>query len=437
MNQRDRDRLVIVKAVKKKQMKEADAAKALEVSVRQVQRLVHGLKTRGDKVVVHGLRGVASQRRIAEETERQAVQILSGENYRGFGPTLASEHLARRHSIVASRETVRKWMRQAGLWKAGQRRSEPIHEWRPRRSCWGELVQWDTSEHDWLEGRAGTEKLYLIAMIDDATSRVLARFVRSDSTAANMEVLELWLRRYGRPLAYYTDKAGLFQTAPKTKRDEPREGQDREPLPPTQIGRALKELNILWIGAHSPQAKGRVERFFGTAQDRLVKDMRGAEVNSLEQANLYLEQTFLPWWEKTLAVVPAKPEDLHRRLESTHDLAAILSHVETRQVKNDYTLQFEGKLYGIERADIVTGLRGAAVRVEKRRDGNVALRFQDRYLRYQRCEPAPAVAPAPSPAAAKSRRGPNAGGKSGWMNDFLKTPGPSLKKAIAISNATS
>ncbi len=438
MNQRDRDRLVTVKAVKKKQMKERDAAKALQVSVRQVQRLVRGLKTRGDKVVVHGLRGVASKRRIAAEIERQAVQILSGETYRGFGPTLASEHLARQHDIGVSRETVRKWMSQAGLWKAGRSRIEQIHEWRPRRSRWGELVQWDTSEHDWLEGRGGEGQLYLIAMIDDATSRVLARFVLSDSTEANLAVLELWLRQYGRPLTYYTDKAGLFQTAHKTKRDEQREGKDREPLPPTQIGRALKELNIAWVGAHSPQAKGRIERFFGTAQDRLVKEMRAAGVPSLEQANVYLEKTFLPWWDQTLAVVPAQPEDAHRPLEPAQDLAAILSHVESRQVKNDYTIQFEGKVYGIERADIVTGLRGASVRVEKRRDGSLAIRFRDRYLRHQLCEPSQPVAPAPRPAAkAGARKGPNAGGKSGWMKGFLKTPGPSLGKAIAISNATS
>jgi len=436
MSQGDRDRLVILKAVKKKRVKQREAAKDLGVSVRQVQRLVTALKKRGDKAVVHGLRGTPSKRKIAAEIEKQAVQILGGENYRGFGPTLASEHLGRQYDIAVSRETVRKWMSQAGLWKVGRSRIERVHPWRPRRSRWGELVQWDTSEHDWLEGRG--EKLYLIAMIDDATSRVLARFARSDSTVANMEVLELWLRRNGRPQAYYTDKAGLFQTAHKTPRDQHRAGKDREPMPPTQIGRALRELNIAWIPAHSPQAKGRIERFFETAQDRLVKEMRVAGVSSLEQANVYLEKTFLPWWDQTLAVVPAHPEDAHRPLEPAHDLAAILSHVESRQVKNDYTVQFQGNLYGIQRADIVAGLRGAAVRVEQRRDGSVAIRFRDRYLRYQLCSRSQPVAPAPRPAAkAVARPGPQARRKSRWMENFLNTPGPSLKKAIAISNATS
>jgi len=433
MTQSERDRLVTLRKAKKKLITQREAAEELDLSVRQVKRLLYGLKKRGDKVVIHGLRGVRSNRRIEDKIQQKAIRILSGEDYRGFGPTLASEYLAEKHGIVASRETVRKWMVEAGLWKAGKQKVERIHEWRPRRSRLGELVQWDTSEHDWLEGRG--ERLYLIGMIDDATSRAVARFVDSDSTAENMGVLELWLLRYGRMLCCYTDKAGLFQTAHKTKRDEQRAGKDREPMPPTQIGRALKELNIAWTPAHSPQAKGRIERFFETAQDRLVKGMRLAGVKSLEQANAYLEKQYLPWWNKTRTVAPANQDDAHRPLEKSQDLAAILSHVENRQVKNDYTLQYGGKLYGIERADIRTGLRGAAVRVEQRRDGTLAIRFQDQYLRYQLCERAqPAVAPAAPKVT--SRKRPNRG-KSAWMKDFMKKPGPRLGKAIAISNATS
>ena len=211
------------------------------------------------------------------------------------------------------------------------RRSKEVHVWRPRRSRFGELVQWDTSEHDWLEGRG--EKLYLIAMIDDATSRLFARFVRHDSTEENMKLLWSYLEKFGRPLAFYTDKASIFQTAEKRKRDEP--GVDKDPveMPPTQIGRALQELGITWIAAHSPQAKGRVERNFGTAQDRLVKGMRVAGVKTLEQANEYLENDYLVWWERELTVEAANPDDAHRPLDKSHNLAASLSHVETRQVR--------------------------------------------------------------------------------------------------------
>ena len=283
MTQADRDRLVALKKAKRKLITQREAAEELGLSVRQVKRLLHALKKRGDQAVVHGLRGKRSNRRIEESMERQAVQILSADVYQGFGPTLAAEYLGNKHQIEVSRETVRKWMIAGKLWRAQKEKVKQIHVWRPRRSRYGELVQWDTSEHDWLEGRG--EKLYLIAMIDDATSRLLARFVRHDSTEENMKLLWSYLEKFGRPLTFYTDKASLFQTAGKRRRDEPGVDKDAVEMPPTQIGRALRELGITWIAAHSAQAKGRVERNFGTAQDRLVKGMRVVGVKTIEQAN--------------------------------------------------------------------------------------------------------------------------------------------------------
>ena len=267
MNQADRDRLVSLKKAKKKLITQKEAAEELGISERQVRRLLSKLKKRGDKAVVHALRGQPSNRKIDEKIQQQAVQILSQPAYRGFRPTLAAEHLSKHHELEASRETVRHWMMEAKLWKPRRQGVEKVHMWRERRSRWGELVQWDTSDHDWLEGRG--QRLKLIAMIDDATSRYQAHFVNSDSTAENLAVLEQYLNQHGRPLAFYTDKASLFQTALKTKRGEQREGKDQPEMASTQIGRALRELGIPWIPAHSPQAKGRVERSFGTAQDRL------------------------------------------------------------------------------------------------------------------------------------------------------------------------
>ena len=435
MNQAERDRLVVLRKAKKKLITQREAAEELGVTVRHVKRLLKALKKRGDKVVIHGLRGVPSRRKIDEKIRGQAIQILSGENYRGFGPTLASEELAGRHQIIASRETVRKWMMAEKLWRGGRRKIVEIHVMRPRRSRFGELVQWDTSDHDWLEGRG--ERLYLIAMIDDATSRGLARFVKSDSTFANMDVVELWLLQHGRMVGCYADRASRFRTAVKTKRDEERCGKDREPLPPTQIGRALGELNIALIAAYSPQAKGRIERFFETAQDRLVKGMRLAGVKTLAEANAYLETEYLPWWNQTCTVAPASADDAHRPLAPEHDLAAILSHVETRQVKNDHTIQCQGKIYAIQKADICAGLRGAVVHVEQRRNGSLAIRFRGKYLRYEICERAERAVPAQPPSATAPRKQSNGGDKSTWMKDFMKKPGPSLGKAIRISNATS
>jgi hypothetical protein len=417
MTQQDRDRLIALKKVKKGLITQQQAAEEIKQSDRHVRRLLVKLKKEGDAAVVHGLRGQPSNRKLDEAIQAKAVAILGQEKYHGFGPTLAGEYLCKHHQITVSRETVRAWMIKALLWRPTKQRVEKVHLWRPRRSRCGELVQWDTSEHEWLEGRG--PKLYLISMIDDATSRLHARFVLHDSTAENMRLLWSYLEIHGRPLSFYTDKASLFQTAPKTPRDLaelPR--SEREPLPPTQIGRALAELGIVWIGAHSPQAKGRVERSFQTAQDRLVKGLRVAEATTLEQANTYLETEFIPWWNQTLTVVTAAVADAHRPLAKEHCLPASLSYVETRQVSNSYTIQFGNRFYGIARSDIRAGLRGADVRVEARLDGSLAVRFRDRYLTVAECaQPAKTATPARKPRKSASAPRP----RSQWMSNFHLT----------------
>jgi transposase InsO family protein len=423
MTQADRDRLVTLKKAKKRLITQGEAAEELGVSTRQVKRLLKALKKRGDKAVIHGLRGKPSNRRVAEATEKEAVKILSAEVYEGFGPTLAAEYLCKLHGIEVSKETLRQWMIRDKLWRAKVAKVKKVHAWRPRRSRFGELVQWDTSEHDWLEGRG--EKLYLIVMIDDATSRLFARFVRHDSTEENMKLLWSYLGKFGRPLAFYTDKASLFQTAEKRKRDEPGVDKDAVEMPPTQIGRGLRELGIVWIAAHSPQAKGRVERNFKTAQDRLVKGLRVAGVKTIEEANQYLEEDYMVWWDRELTVEPANSDDAHRPLDKSHNLAAALSHVETRQVRNDYTLRLDREVYQIQLQAVVSGLRGANVRVEQRLDGAVAVRYGEKYLPVTLCAPAQkkALVPTPSSTAGK-RRQPRRG--SDWDRNF------DLKKAPKI-----
>jgi transposase len=426
MEPADRDRLVVLKNAKKRLITQRAAAEELGLSVRQVKRLLYALKKRGDKAVIHGLRGRPSNRLIGESIRKEAVKILSDPIYEDFGPTLAAEYLGKNHGIEASKETVRKWMIEGKLWKAKKEKVRRVHSWRPRKDRFGELVQWDTSDHEWLEGRG--ERLYLIAMIDDATSRLFARFARRDSTEENMRLVWSYLERFGRPLKFYTDKASIFQTAEKRRRDEP--GVDKDPveMPPTQIGRALQELGIVWMPAHSPQAKGRVERNFRTAQDRLVRGMRVAGVNTIEDANRYLEEEYLVWWQREMTVEPANSNDAHRPLDKSHNLAASLSHVETRQVRPDYTLRMDGKLYQIERSSIVSGLRKADVRVEKRLDGSLAVRFADRYLPIKECAVAgKPKAPAPSQAP-KARRARSRG--SDWNKNF------DLKKAPKIWQVT-
>jgi hypothetical protein len=357
---------------------------------RQVRRLLGRLKEEGDQAVIHKLRGRPSRRKTDPRIREEAVGILSQQIYRDFGPTLASEYLAGKHGIHIGREALRQMMTEAGLWQPRRQKVKQVHRWRQRRSCRGELIQWDTSTHNWLEGRG--EKMYLIHMIDDATSELTARFVPHDSTEENMRVLRLYLERHGRPVAFYTDKASLFQTTPKSPHDAPSPRDPAEP-PPTQIGRAVRELSIVWIAAHSPQAKGRVERSFQTAQDRLVKGLRIAGAGTLDEANLYLDEEFVPWWNQNLSVVPVNPADAHRPLDKAGDLDAILSVVEMRQVASDYTIRFQSRIYQIARADIRPGLRGGQVRMEVWLDRTIHARFWGTYLAIEECQPQPKQQP--------------------------------------------
>jgi DNA-binding Lrp family transcriptional regulator len=409
MSQKERDRLKILHEVGKGSLTQKQAATQLNISDRQVRRALRKLKSSGDSGVIHGLRGRVGNRRISDDVQKRAIEELSRPECRDFGPTFAAEHLAKRLQIKAGKDTVRKWMAAAGLWRPRQRKVETIHQWRARRSCAGELVQWDTSVHNWLEGRG--ERLYLIAMIDDATSRVFARFARQDTAEENLRVLWSYLEQFGRPLAFYTDKAGMFEVTPKHSA-----GKDRREMAPTQITRALAELGIERISAHSPQAKGRIERFFETAQDRLVKELRIASISTIEAANQYLAECFLPEWQQRFTVPAANQTDAHRPMTELHNLAASLSYVEMRTVGSDYTIQFQSTRYQIARHSVSVGLKGQQVRVESRLDGSIAIRFEGRYLEVAACGPKMIEAPAVT-RTQPPRKDHNRGGRSKWMSD--------------------
>jgi hypothetical protein len=421
---KERDRLKVLHEVQGGHLTQGEAAGQLRISDREVRRLLVRIEVEGDRGVVHRLRGKASNRRLPESL-RSRVSTLVKANYRDFGPTLACEYLAKDHAMTVSKETLRQWLMAAGVWKRKRRRVEEVHVWRARRACRGELVQWDSSDHNWLEGRG--PKLYLLALVDDATSRALARFGEHDTTAENFRLLQTYLERRGRPVDFYTDKDSLFTVNRPVRQAE----DEAWPEALTQIGRALRELGIGWIPAHSPQAKGRIERFFGTAQDRLVKGMRQAGVRTLTAANAYLEQAYLPLWNRRFTVEPANATDAHRPLRGEHDLAAILSHVEKRVVANDYTLRYAQKIYQIARGDIHPGLRGGRVRVEQRLDGSLAVKFRQYRLRVAECQPQPK-----RPLSPKRVIAPKAGPKvvHNWMKDFHLQKSPPL--GVILPGAT-
>jgi len=315
------------------------------------------------------------------------------------------------------------------MWRSHSRKLKEVHAWRPRRSGYGELVQWDTSDHDWLEGR-GERVRYLVRLIDDATSRSWGRFVWHDGTRENMGVLWEYLTRYGRMVDVYTDRDSMF-AVPRRKGESEQQRREADRL--TQIGRALRELGIGGIVAYSPQAKGRVERSFQTDQDRLIKELRLAKVKTMQGANDFLETEYWPEWNvkfsRSLKGIP----DLHRPLTPQIDLAASLSHVEQRVIGSDLTFAFAGRRYRIDRQEAQAGMKGQSLRVELRLDGTLQARYQGRYLNVAEC--GEKMEPKPKAPPQRLRKDHNAGGKSQWMQGFWNLPAPPIWQAIKESNA--
>jgi transposase len=381
MSQRERDRLKVMSLVLEGQRTQVEAARLAGVAARTVRRWQRRLEAQGDGGIVHRLRGRPSNAGKGPGYRRQVLEAYK-KDYPDFGPTLAAEKLSERGLPVAV-ETLRCWLIEAELWRARRRRHKHRRR-RARRECFGELVQADGSVHDWLEGRG--ETMTLLVMIDDATSKVVARFYEAETTEGYMDLLGRYLRKHGRMVAFYADRHSSFFATD-------RHGE----AVLTQFGRALGELDIELIPAGSPQAKGRVERFNGTAQDRLVKELRLAGASTMAQANVVLDEVFLPWFNRRCTVKPASGNDAHRRLHPSLNLAATLSIQSQRKVANDYTLRFANQLYQLL-PPAQPGLRGGQVTVEERLDGTRHLRFKGRYLKYElvgSAEPSGALPPCP------------------------------------------
>jgi len=388
MSNRDIDRLKVIHNVLEHRLTWPQAAEQLDLSVRQVGYLCVRVRKEGNRGILHRLRGQPSNYQLDDGLLERAVKILKHPRYAGFGPTFANEKLRINHGIVLSTPTLRAGMVGAGLWKS--RKYGPTHRaWRPRRSCVGELTQLDGSDHDWFEGRG--PRCVLILYIDDATSRILyGEFVDVEDTLTLLATTGTYLSRHGRPIAFYVDKDSIYKINRQATLEE--ELQDLQPI--SQFTRAMTELGIEVISANTPQAKGRVERSFGTHQDRLVKELRLAGISDKGRANQFLWTTYIPQHNAKFAVPPANTTDAHRPLLKTHHLQEILSVRTHRVLANDYTLRCGGQFFQLLPDQPVWVRPKDRLLVETRLDGSVHLRFKERYLSFKPIDKKP---PKPQP----------------------------------------
>jgi transposase len=353
MSIKEVDRLKLLEQVLSKQLTQTQAAKQLGLSRRQVVRLCQGYRTMGEAALVSKREGKPSNNRISKAVRNQVIGLIQS-HYHDFGPTLAHEKLTEQHGLRLSRESVRKLMLDAGIWKTKTRnRPSPAQQMRPRRPCFGELVQIDGSDHDWFEGRAPA--CCLIVFIDDATSKIITlRFVQAECAQAYFDCIYNHISTYGRPLAYYSDRHSIFRVNIK-------EALSGTGL--TQVGRACTELGIELICANSPQAKGRVERVNATLQDRLIKEMRLMNISTLDEANA-LMPSFIDAFNRRFAKPPACEHDAHRtQLPSEQIIKRILSKQYSRKVSRQLEISFNNVIYQIQTNSPSYSMRGARVTV--------------------------------------------------------------------------
>ena len=370
MSERELNRIEVLSQVVQGRMSAVTAADVLALSRRQVHRLLKRFGADGAAAIRHQARGRASNNRI-DPTIREAATALVRDRYADFGPTLAAEKLAECHGLTVSRETLRKWMQDAGLWLSRKQR-RTFHQPRLRRECLGELIQIDGSDHRWFEDRGPA--CTLLVFIDDATSTLMhLEFVSSESTFSYFGALERYLTLHGRPVAFYSDKHTVF----RVPKQDARTGYGM-----TQFGRALNELNIEILCANSSQAKGRVERANRTLQDRLVKELRLAGISDMETANAFLPG-FMARHNAQFAKVPRRADNLHRPLNVEPDrLRDILCYRDERYVSNQLAFSYDRLRIILAENEITRDLPGKYVDSYEFADGRLEFRWKGVSLPY-------------------------------------------------------
>ena len=372
MSKRELSRLKIIEDINEQRMSVIQGAELAGVSRRQMTRLVKVFRLHGASGLISKKRGKPSNRKYSGGY-RDYVLALIQQHYHDFGPTFALEKLEAEHGVSVSKETLRKWMVGAGIWKTRKERRSRVYQPRNRRDCFGELIQLDGSHHWWFEGRG--QKCALLVYIDDATGKLVhLRFAQSENAFDYFEGTKAYLNQYGKPLAFYTDKHGVFRTTNPSAKDAT--------TGMTQFGRALHELNIDIICANSPQAKGRVERANKTLQDRLVKELRLRNINDIDGANAYAP-TFMEEFNAKFAKEPRNLKDMHRPLSELDNLDGSMCHKAQRTLSGSLTLRYDKVLFILEPNDVSTSLVRQKVTICDYPDGRLEIQHNGICLPYR------------------------------------------------------
>jgi transposase len=371
MSNREITRLEIMQRLKEKRLTQKEAAGMLGISTRQVKRLWRAYRKKGAQGLVSKRRGKPSNNRLDAGVAQQALDLIK-EKYEDFGPTLAHEKLTEEHQLQLSRESVRRIMIEEGVWKPKRAKQPSAHQMRERRACFGELVQIDGSDHDWFEGRG--PKCTLLVYIDDASGQIGELwFVPDETYFAYFEASRHYFERYGKPVAFYSDKHGIFRV-----NQEQTVGLGSGL---TQFGRAMQELDIQIICANTPQAKGRVERANQTLQDRLVKELRLRGISDMDNANAFLPE-FREDFNQRFAVQPRSTHDAHRPLLKTENLDIIFTDQKTGTLSKNLTIQHNKVIYQIQSTRPDYTLRNATVTVCENAKGVVTILYKNDPLPY-------------------------------------------------------
>jgi hypothetical protein len=395
--------LQVIRKVLEGQIKQTDGAKAVGISDRQLRRLIRRVELEGDVGVIHKARGKMSHRRLSDKL-RQKVLGLYRSLYEGFGPTLASEKLKERNNVKVSKETLRQWLSVEGLWQVRAKRRR-CFQWRERKAYCGQMVQMDGSHHDWLQGRGPW--LVLMGFIDDATSRVFARFYGYEGTMPAMDGLRRYILRYGIPSSIYSDRHTTYKSPKYEQWQAQTLGFDTNL---TAFGKSVEQLGIEMIYAHTPQAKGRIERLFKTLQDRLVKELGLANAKTLEEANKVLE-VFLVQFNRQFNIPAKESGDLHRALSKGMNLQEVFSVKTERSLRNDNTIAHDKKWY-----QVFTLTRFKQVTVQEMLDGQINILGNGNRLKFKEIKQPPKQVYVPR--ARKTSRRVTPASNHPWQRSF-------------------